>query len=228
VGWTVTDKNKADEFDELLDSALKQSARDPVPSKKFRDAIMQKIQTEQQAEQQIVQSVQEPQLDRELQRNKELQLSKKESWQYRLKKFLFRPHTIEWNMATSLASAAMLVIVFLGYGTIGNEHDLSESKRSNIVNVRFMYQSGDAKHIALSGNFTQWQPAYSLQKNSTGEWFIDVPLKPGRYEYQFVIDGKQWLADPNSIQYQDDGFGGKNSIIVVSETTQQGESQHAI
>ena len=55
--------------------------------------------------------------------------------------------------------------------------------------------------------------------------FIDVPLKPGRYEYQFVIDGERRLADPKASQYLDDGFGGRNSILIVAE---QGENRNAI
>ena len=127
-----------DDFDKRLDSGLKKMARHPVPSKEFCSAVMEKI------------------------RGKHLR------WHQRLRQFMFRSHTFEWNFASSFASLFLLVMVFFGYESTNVQNNLPTSGASNLVNVRFMYESDMAKQIALSGNFNQWQPTYSLQQNAAG------------------------------------------------------------
>ena len=48
-----------------------------------------------------------------------------------------------------------------------------------------------------------------------GIWSIIKPLASGRYEYKFVIDRNSWVEDPNAIERIDDGYGGKNSVLIV-------------
>ena len=48
-----------------------------------------------------------------------------------------------------------------------------------------------------------------------GIWSIVKELSPGRYEYKFVVDRNSWLEDPNALETSDDGYGGKNSILIV-------------
>jgi len=48
----------------------------------------------------------------------------------------------------------------------------------------------------------------------SGMWSVDVPLTPGVHHYVFIIDGREWLPDPNASQV-DDGFGEKNSVVLV-------------
>ena len=189
-----------DKIDKWIDDTLKKTARNPESSHLFRKLVMEEIQ------------------------------DKNERWLQTVKNFLFRPRIIKWNMAAGFASTALLLIVFFVYEAIGIQDGLPfrNASSSDIVHVRFMYQSDVAKHIALSGNFTQWRPTYSLQQITPGVWQISVPLKPGRYEYQFIIDGERRFADPNALQYQDDGFGGKNSIVIVGDIARQGDSSRAI
>ena len=46
-------------------------------------------------------------------------------------------------------------------------------------------------------------------------WSIEKNLSPGRYEYKFVVDRNTWVEDPNAIETIDDGYGGKNSVLIV-------------
>jgi 1,4-alpha-glucan branching enzyme len=48
-----------------------------------------------------------------------------------------------------------------------------------------------------------------------GIWTLIKVLAPGRYEYKYVIDRNTWVTDPNAVESSDDGYGGKNSIIIV-------------
>jgi hypothetical protein len=47
-----------------------------------------------------------------------------------------------------------------------------------------------------------------------GEWIAEVDLKPGAYEYRFVVDG-QWIEDPAAREQRTNPYGGCNSVVRV-------------
>jgi hypothetical protein len=74
----------------------------------------------------------------------------------------------------------------------------------------------DAKQVCVAGDFNGWKPETTpLTLASNGRWVGNVPMKPGRHEYLFVVDG-QWLPDPNAKETVQNPFGGKNSVVIVS------------
>jgi 1,4-alpha-glucan branching enzyme len=85
--------------------------------------------------------------------------------------------------------------------------------------VVFTYK-GAAQSVHLAGEFNAWSTsADPLTQQADGSWTITKPLAPGRYPYKFVIDeGASWKEDPNAAESVDDGYGGKNSIVVVKES----------
>ena len=84
--------------------------------------------------------------------------------------------------------------------------------------VTFRY-SGEGSSVNLAGEFNSWSTsADPLTKGADGVWTITKKLAPGRYAYKFVLDGTNWKEDPTAKETTDDGFGGKNAIIVVSGT----------
>jgi 1,4-alpha-glucan branching enzyme len=81
--------------------------------------------------------------------------------------------------------------------------------------VTFVYR-GEASTVAVAGEFNGWNTsADPMEKQSDGSWKLVKKLSPGRHPYKFVIDGGTWMADPAATESVDDGFGGKNSIVVV-------------
>jgi len=42
-----------------------------------------------------------------------------------------------------------------------------------------------------------------------------LPLRPGRYRYRFVVDGK-WMTDPHNSYVEANQFGELNNVIEVS------------
>jgi hypothetical protein len=75
----------------------------------------------------------------------------------------------------------------------------------------------DAKTVCVAGSFNEWKPERTpLAPLGNGHWAGDLLVKPGRHEYLFVVDG-QWLPDPNAKETVQNPFGGKNSVLVVSE-----------
>jgi 1,4-alpha-glucan branching enzyme len=75
----------------------------------------------------------------------------------------------------------------------------------------------DAKAVYVAGSFNQWAPEKTpLRPAGNGRWIGNLNVNPGRHEYLFVVDG-QWLPDPNAMEYVQNPFGGRNSVLIVSE-----------
>lgn len=74
-----------------------------------------------------------------------------------------------------------------------------------------------AKKVCVAGSFNGWKPEQTpLMPLGNGRWVGDLAVNPGKYEYLFVVDG-QWLPDPNAKESVQNPFGGKNSVLTVSE-----------
>jgi hypothetical protein len=75
----------------------------------------------------------------------------------------------------------------------------------------------EAKQVCVAGSFNGWKPDKTpLVRLGNGRWVGDVAVKPGRHEYLFVVDG-QWQPDPNAKESVQNPFGGRNSVLTVSE-----------
>jgi 1,4-alpha-glucan branching enzyme len=81
--------------------------------------------------------------------------------------------------------------------------------------VEFEVDFPNAKAVYLAGEFNDWSPtAQPMVKADGGLWAATVKLKPGTYQYKFVVDGT-WIEDPGNPETTDDGQGGVNSVLVV-------------
>ena len=106
-------------------------------------------------------------------------------------------------------------------------------KEGEKVICRFIFDAPSANEVWLAGSFNAWcsdknAPKYPdadftqtkaviplIRDAKTGYWTAIIPLAPGRYQYKYVLDsGRVWSPDNNTEQV-DDGYGGKNSIIIV-------------
>ncbi len=74
-----------------------------------------------------------------------------------------------------------------------------------------------AKTVCVAGSFNQWKPETApLVQKGNGLWVGDLAVPPGRHEYLFVVDG-QWVPDPKANETVQNPFGGRNSVLTVSE-----------
>ena len=81
--------------------------------------------------------------------------------------------------------------------------------------VLFSYKDENAQAVFLVGTMNNWNPnASQMHKDDSGKWIIVFPLDPGKYAYKFMIDGN-WQFDQENPHYEDDGYGGSNSIIEI-------------
>jgi mono/diheme cytochrome c family protein len=75
--------------------------------------------------------------------------------------------------------------------------------------------------VAVAGSFNGWSPTAGAQWQMTyvpqkDVWALKHTLQNGSYQYKLVVDGNTWLTDPSNPNTQDDGYGGKNSLLTVS------------
>jgi 1,4-alpha-glucan branching enzyme len=81
--------------------------------------------------------------------------------------------------------------------------------------IEFHLFAPEAQTVCLAGDFSDWQPEdCRMRRFKDGTWKKTLRLKPGRYEYRFVVDG-HWWTDPENPQRQHNPFGQENSVLVV-------------
>ena len=72
----------------------------------------------------------------------------------------------------------------------------------------------DANKVVLSGTFNLWdEKAFQMFKTETG-WELSLNIKPGEYEYKFIVDGI-WIEDPCNLDKRKNEYKGYNSIINI-------------
>ena len=85
------------------------------------------------------------------------------------------------------------------------------------VGIRFTYTAPGAGRVTLAGTLNDWDAERNpLTDDGKGNWSIVMALKPGQYEYKFVVDGS-WFADPDNPDTMADPYGGANSLIQVGD-----------
>lgn len=91
------------------------------------------------------------------------------------------------------------------------------TKNKTRPSTEFSLYAPDVKEVYLAGDFNDWQPAdkdFRLRKFKGDVWKKKVQLKPGRYEYQFVVDG-QWCCDPDNDDRVNNPYCTENSVLEV-------------
>jgi len=84
----------------------------------------------------------------------------------------------------------------------------------------FMYLPGfnNAGKVYIAGTFNNWNTTQTpLKKVSTG-WIAQLKLKPGKYSYKYIVDGR-WISDPVNRQKERDGNGNSNSVMFCTNHT---------
>jgi hypothetical protein len=86
--------------------------------------------------------------------------------------------------------------------------------------MTFVFVTHDASKVTLVGDFNQWNADATPMTRiaNSNAWTVTLPLSVGRHVYSFYAvgaDGEKWLTDPNAPATPDDGFGRRNSVILV-------------
>ena len=78
----------------------------------------------------------------------------------------------------------------------------------------------DASIVALAGSFNNWNQSQFIFGKEGDEWVCRIDLEPGKHAYKFIVDGN-WLLDPANPNTEDDDYGVKNSVIIVTKDSGQ-------
>jgi hypothetical protein len=91
----------------------------------------------------------------------------------------------------------------------------SSGPELHIAHLR-LFKEG-ARHVSVAGTFNDWKPQQTpLQQDGNGAWEIALSLRPGDYEYRFVVDG-EWTDDPLCCHHVPNPFGGVNAVLHVHQ-----------
>jgi len=82
--------------------------------------------------------------------------------------------------------------------------------------VRFEVTAPAASKVTLTGDFNAWNKSgVALKKDKSGVWSTDMSLKPGKYQYKYIVDG-QWKTDPANRATVRNTYGTENSVKEVA------------
>ena len=84
--------------------------------------------------------------------------------------------------------------------------------------VRLRLAAPASSRVAVVGDFNDWDPAATpLRPSGDGDtWVVELRLRPGRYHYTFLIDGRRWARDPSEPPAAESDFGAPVSVLTVS------------
>lgn len=115
---------------------------------------------------------------------------------------------VDAGKAISLAQRAM-------HGRLAG-HPLSPYVSSGVI--VFLLHDEDAERVEVRGGWNGWSASgLTAAQAEPGLWKAELPLlRPGRYEYKFLLDGARWLDDPANPHKAPDGQGRLNSVLTIS------------
>jgi hypothetical protein len=130
--------------------------------------------------------------------------------------WLRRPIDVRVTPLTGLLVAAGMAAILVLPRTEATAPPTPET-----VYVQFVLEAPSAQSVSVAGDFSGWDETHTLDDpDGDGVWTGRVPLKPGMHQYMFVIDGADWVTDPQAERYADDGFGNRNAVISVGAPAQ--------
>jgi hypothetical protein len=150
---------------------------------------------------------------------------------------LRRPRVFDVSPMAALALAAGLVGIGVVTGLLVNGRDghplaghpqdvavapqLPVSPTPTAVHdtvMVFALVAPNASKVSLVGDFNGWSVTATplARGKNSAVWSVTVPLSVGRHLYSFVVDSAQWMPDPNAPLAPDDGFGHRNSVVLVN------------
>jgi 1,4-alpha-glucan branching enzyme len=94
-----------------------------------------------------------------------------------------------------------------------NQSNLFENKVLDKT-LTFEFLAPEAATVGVAGSFNNWSAdSFVLKKGKDGVWKGQLNLKPGRYEYRFLVDAR-WENKPG-VQYASNNFGSTNCVLEV-------------
>jgi len=105
--------------------------------------------------------------------------------------------------ATPTKTTEQKIEEFYGVRQVGNE-------------VLFSARFENASRVQVAGDFNNWSPMDTplTVGPRAGVWTTRLPLRPGRYRYRLIVDGR-WVTDPNNSYTEANEFGELDNVVEV-------------
>jgi hypothetical protein len=143
--------------------------------------------------------------------------------------WLSRQWTLRFSPIGAFAAAAGLVgvIAFSSWQLSTDQPQVASNQVTELIPVantgeaalelhQFTYYQKGLESVSIVGGFNDWDSdSTKLTEVSPGVWTVSMRLRPGVYEYQFILNGTQRVTDPTMPQVSSD-FGSPNSVVKVS------------
>jgi 1,4-alpha-glucan branching enzyme len=82
--------------------------------------------------------------------------------------------------------------------------------------VPFEFYAPNATDVRIAGTFNNWDTSKNLlRKDREGRWRLTLKLKPGQYEYRYLVDGN-WENDQRPVGCIPNAFGTWNCVLEIS------------
>lgn len=93
----------------------------------------------------------------------------------------------------------------------------NNAPHKGIRGVRFRYFSElPLESVSVAGTFNSWDSEINyMTKVNEHQWELELSISKGRHLYKIVVNGDQWILDPQNSNVSEDGQN--NSAITVTE-----------
>jgi len=122
------------------------------------------------------------------------------------------------HMTRRPAYAAALAAGVVAVVTVGMLRSRPETVAGNeSIPVQFVLVAPEARSVTVVGDFNNWGLGDTalVAENHNGVWSVSAPVPAGVHRYAFLVNGKQWVADPTAPRSAEDDFGQPSSALVV-------------
>jgi hypothetical protein len=126
-----------------------------------------------------------------------------------------RPLRLVASLAGAALAAGVLLAILLP-SRASRPRPRPELSGSRAVYLRLVAPA--SSRVVVVGDFNNWDPGATPLRSSgrEGIWTVELRLKPGRYHYTFLVDGRTWVRDPAEPPAPESDFGAPTSVLTVS------------
>lgn len=131
------------------------------------------------------------------------------------------------SVGASATALMLVVLVFLARAPDkGKVASIVKGIDKRAAGVMFVLDMPDASTVEVIGSFNRWAPeGFEMKWDERRElWVLSVHLERGRHEYAFLVDDRVIIPDPKALMQEDDGFGNKNSILIIERDNRHGSA----
>jgi hypothetical protein len=149
----------------------------------------------------------------------EIEALPRPGWPMRAVRWWVRPRTVRVPpLAAGLAFAALAALtLWAGRTRVAPAPTAGTAAAQAVVYVQFELAAPGARSVAVGGDFDGWSGSHLLEdRDGDGVWTGRVAIRPGLHTYMFLVDGVDWVTDPEATRHTDDGFGNRNAVLAVA------------